>query len=67
MIFFLVSRNFFVYYDFKNGVKMNLRIIMKNHAANSKIRSSQNIDLRADGTHESQPTAWELNHLRSVS
>ena len=39
---------------------MNLRIIMKNHAADSKIGSPLKIDLRADWTHESNPTAWEL-------
>ena len=31
----------------------------KNHAADSK-RSLQKIDFRADETHESHPTAWEL-------
>ena len=36
---------------------MNFKIITKNHAADSKIRSPQKIDLRADGTHESYPTA----------
>ena len=41
-------------------VKMNFRIITKNHAADSKIGSSQKIDFRADGTHESHPIAWEL-------
>ena len=45
----------------KMGVKMNFRIIKKNHAADSKIRSSQKIDFRADEIHESHPTAWELN------
>ena len=42
-------------------VKMNFRIITKNLAADSKIGSSQKIGFRADGTHESHPTAWELN------
>ena len=42
------------------GVKMNLRIVTKNHAADSKIGSPQKIDFRADGTHESHPTAWKL-------
>ena len=40
-------------------VKMNLRIIMKNHAADSKIRSPLKIDFKADLTHESKPSAWE--------
>ena len=43
------------------GVKMNFRIITKNHAADQKIRNRPKIDFRADGTHEFQPTAWELN------
>ena len=37
---------------------MNLSIVRKNHAANSKIGNK--IDFRHDGTHESHPTAWEL-------
>ena len=41
-------------------VKMNLRIITKNHEALSKIGFSLKIDFRADWTHESHPTAWEL-------
>ena len=41
-------------------VKMNFRIITKNHAADSEIRSPQKIDFRDDGTHKSHPTAWEL-------
>ena len=43
------------------GVKMNLSIITKNHAADSKIGSPYKIEFRADETHESHPTAWELN------
>ena len=41
---------------------MNLRIIRKNHAADSKIGSPLKIDFRADWTDEYIPTAWELNH-----
>ena len=44
------------------SLKMNFRIVTKNYAVDSKIGSSQKIDLRADGTHESHPTAWELNN-----
>ena len=40
-------------------VKMNLRIT-KNHAADSKIGYPLKIDLRADWTHEPNPTAWEF-------
>ena len=39
---------------------MNFRIITKNHVADSKIGSPHKIDFRADGTHESHSTAWEL-------
>ena len=39
---------------------MNFRIIMKNHAADSKIRSRLKIGFRADGTQGSNPTAWEF-------
>ena len=42
-------------------VKMNLRIIMKNHADDSKIGFPLKIDFKAEWTHESMPTAWELN------
>ena len=42
-------------------VKMNLRIITKNHADDSKIGSLLKIDFKAEWTHESMPTAWELN------
>ena len=38
---------------------MNLRIITKNNAAESKIGSHLKIDFRANLTHESNPTAWE--------
>ena len=51
---------FFVNFDFKMDVKMNLRILTKNYAADSKIGSLLKIDLRAEWTHESMPTAWEL-------
>ena len=42
---------------------MNLSIITKNLAADSEIGSPQKIDFRADWTHESHPTAWELTSL----
>ena len=42
-------------------IKMNLRIRTKNLAAVSKIGFPLKIDFRADWTHESYPTAWELN------
>ena len=41
----------------KMGVKINFRMRTKNHATDLKIRCPQKIDFRADGTHESHPTA----------
>ena len=46
------------------GVKMNFRIITKNHACDSKIRSPHKIDFRRNGTHDSHPTAWELSWMK---
>ena len=43
-------------------VKMNSRIITKNHADYSKIGSLLKIDFKAECTHESMPTAWELKN-----
>ena len=40
---------------------MNLRIITKNHADDSKIGFPLKIDFKAKWTHESMPTAWVLN------
>ena len=45
-------------------VKMNLRIITKNHADDSKIGSSLKIDFKAEWTHESMPTAWVLSEIK---
>ena len=42
---------------------MNLRIITKNRADDSKIGFTLKIDFRADWTHESNPTAWELKNV----
>ena len=43
-------------------VKMNLRIIAKNLAHDSKIGPPIKIDFRADWTNESNPTAWALKY-----
>ena len=60
MKFFWCQGTFFVNFDFKNGCKMNLRIKTKNYVADSKIGSPLKIDIRADWTQKSNPTAWEL-------
>ena len=63
MKFFGVNEFFFVILISKMDVKMNLRIITKNHADDSKIGSLLNIDFKAEWTHESMPTAWVLTYL----
>ena len=40
---------------------MNLRIITKNHADDSKIGFPLKIDFKVEWTHESMPTAWVLS------
>ena len=64
MNFFFAVKDFFVNLNFKKGLKINFRIITKNHAADSKIGSIRKIDFWADGTHESHPTAWELTLMK---
>ena len=61
--FFGVKEFFLIILISKMDLKMNLRIITKNHARDSKIGSPLKIDFRADGTHDSHPTAWELNQI----
>ena len=60
---FLMSRNFFSWIW---TLKIDFRIITKNHAADSKIGSGRKIDFRADRTHESHPTAWELKTVKRL-
>ena len=50
----------------KIDVKMNLRIITKNLAVDSKIVSALKIDFTADWAHESNPTAWELIRKKNL-
>ena len=57
MNFFGVKKFFLPISISKMDVKMNLRIITKNHAADSNIGSSLKVDFRTDWTHESIPTA----------
>ena len=48
------------------NVKMNLRIIPKNHEDDSKIGSPPKIDFKAEWTHESMPTAWVLKKINCI-
>ena len=42
------------------GVKMNLRIIMKNHAAGPEIGFLRKSNSKPYGHRRAMPTAWEL-------
>ena len=45
---------------------MNLRIITKNHTADSKMGTPFKIDFRANWTHASIPTAWKLIRILGI-
>ena len=47
-------------FDFKNGCKNEFENNDENHVAESKIGSPLKTDFRAEWTHDSNPTAWEL-------
>ena len=47
-------------------VKINLRIITKNHAADSKEGSLFKNDFSADWAYEFIPTAWELKMKKMI-
>ena len=47
-------------FDFKMGVKMNLRIIPKNHAADPEIEFLKKLISKPYGRATAMPTAWEL-------
>ena len=49
------------------GVKINFRIMTKNHAADSKIGYTRKGDFRAAETHGSHPTAWGYEFLCLLS
>ena len=58
---FLVSRNFFfVNFGFKNGCKNEFEDNNEKSFKRLKNRVPLEIDFRADSTHESIPTGWEL-------
>ena len=49
------------------GVKIDFRIITKNHAADSKIGCARKMDFRAAETHGSHPTAWGYEFICLLS
>ena len=48
-------------FDVKRAVKMNLRIITKNHAADPEIGFLAKSISKSNGCATAMPTAWELN------
>ena len=50
-------------FDFKNGGKMNLRIIKKNHGTDPKIELLTKSISKPFGRATTMPPAWELTHL----
>ena len=62
MKFFWCLRISFENFDFKNGCKNELEDPSEKLCSRFKNRVPLKIDFKADWTHESNPTAWELNH-----
>ena len=60
MKFFRVKELFFIDFDFKMGVEMNLRIITKKHAADLERGFLKKSILKPNDRAETMPTAWEL-------
>ena len=58
--FFGVKEFFFVYNDFKNWCKIKFQDNNEKSCSWFKNNVTQKIDFRADGTHKSHPTTWEL-------
>ena len=67
LFFFLVSRNFFSSILIsKMGVKMNLRIKRKNHAADPEIGFLTKSISKPYGRATAMPTAWGINWVTGV-
>ena len=49
------------------GVKMNLRIITKNHSTNPEIGFLTKSISKPNGHATAMPTAWELNMLSQIN
>ena len=61
MKFFWCQGIFFVNFDFINGCKNEFEDNNEKSCSRLKNRVPLKIDFTADWTHESNPTAWELN------
>ena len=56
---FFVSRNFFINFELKMGVEMNLRIITKNHGADPEIAFLKKSILKQYARAMAMPSVWE--------
>ena len=63
MKFFWCPGFSFVNFDFKNGFKNEFEDDNEKLCRRFKNRVSHKIDFKADWTHESIPTAWELRRF----
>ena len=66
MKFFWCQGIFFVNFDFKNTCKNEFEDNNEKTCSRFKNESPLKIDFRADWTHESNPTAWELKFRVSI-
>ena len=60
MKFFCVNDFFFINFELKMGVKMNLRLITKNYGADQEIGFLTKSILKPYGRATAMPPAWEL-------
>ena len=58
--------DFFVNFDFKNGRKNEFEDNNEKSCSRLKNKVLLKIDSRADWTHESIPTAWELKKVENM-
>ena len=58
--FFWCQGIFFINFDFKNGCKMNYRIITKNHVGDQEIGFITKSISKLNGRAMAMPTAWKV-------
>ena len=66
MKFFWFQGVFSVYNDFQNWCENEIQDNNEKSCNWFKNKGPQKIDFRADGTHRSHPTAWELRKFRNM-
>ena len=66
MKFFWWQEIFYMIFISEIAVKMNLRIIKKNHAADPEIEFLAKLISKSNRCATAMPTAWELNKIISA-